>query len=169
MFDVGKIERKDGLGRCRATEAGQCRAIDTRGDATEQLLDRPGAIHNAATELMIQRVGRSRPDFIFPNAGRKSTSIEFDFITASVHLGPFIQISRVSGWGVAFQPRLSNLAIAAFLSPGQRRKSLRQERSGTQAMCAQAQDYPASPPVRNIRLRSGSDIAVNLLAAAACR
>jgi hypothetical protein len=42
---------------------------------------------DAATELSIQRVRRSRASFIFPHADRKSTSIGFGFIAVGVHTG----------------------------------------------------------------------------------
>jgi hypothetical protein len=85
-IDAAKIKRKHAVGRRRSAEVGQCRAVDTRWDAGEHVLDGPGAIHfDAATELTIRGVGRSRPAFIFPNADRESTSIELRFIPLGVH------------------------------------------------------------------------------------
>src|ERR1700734_4393718 len=87
-FDVAKIEREHAIGRRRSAEVGQCRAVDTRRDAGEHVIDRPGAIHfDAATELTIRRARRSRPSFLFTPPDRKSTSIAFGFIAVGVHTG----------------------------------------------------------------------------------
>ena len=119
------------MGRRRSTEMGQGRAVDARRDAGEHMIDRPGAIHfDPATELAIRRVRRSRPAFIFPNAERESTSIEFGFVAIGVpYSRPFIQFLWPTGLDPTFSDfgfsGFSDLAIAAFLSLGQPRKSLR--------------------------------------------
>jgi hypothetical protein len=83
---VAKIEREHALGRRRSAKLGQWRAVDARRDAGEHVIDRPRAIpFDAATELTVRRVRRSRPAFIFPNADRESMSIKFGFFDVGVH------------------------------------------------------------------------------------
>jgi hypothetical protein len=78
-------------------------------DAGEHVIDRPRAIpFDAATELTVRRVRRSRPAFIFPNADRESTSIEFGFIDVGVHTRAFQAIS------LAFRLGLGLLRLRLF-------------------------------------------------------